>query len=113
MAPRTRLFLVLAAVWMVAMTWRLYPQFGNAIRVDGRLTTVARYIDDSCGQRVGPAAATCLAESGEKAQLLLRREQARSVLLILAPLLVYGIIWRPLQFLRARIGARSPAATVD
>jgi hypothetical protein len=103
---RTRLILGLAALWMLAMTLRLYPQFKDAIRVDGRLTTVAAYLEDACGQRVGPAAATCLAESGETAQLLLRQEQARSVLAILAPLLIYICGWRPAQLLRARLRVR-------
>jgi hypothetical protein len=98
-----RLALALAALWMLAMTWRLYPQFGDAIRVDGRLTTVASYLSDRCGQRVGPAAVTCLAEGGEEAQLLLRQEQAKSVLFILAPLLVYVFAWLPLRLLRERI----------
>lgn len=97
-----RLFLVLAALWMVAMTWRLYPQFGDTIRVDGRLTTVEDYIDDACGARVGPAASTCLGETAEAAQLRLRQEQAKSVLLILAPLLAYLVLWCAAQMLGAR-----------
>jgi hypothetical protein len=96
---RARLFLVLAALWMLPMAWRIYPHFGDAIRIDGRLTTVAEYLDDACGQRVGPAAATCAAESRERAQLLLRREQGRSVLLIEGPLLVYLLIYLPLRVL--------------
>ncbi|HUK60206.1 MAG TPA: hypothetical protein VLV50_13330 [Stellaceae bacterium] len=97
-----RLALALAALWMVAMTWRIYPQFGDAIRVDGRLTTVTSYLADRCSQRVGPAAVTCLGEGGEEAQRLLRQEQAKSVLFILAPLLFYVLAWLPLRFLRER-----------
>jgi hypothetical protein len=97
-----RLYLVLAALWMAAMTWRLYPQFGDTIRVDGRLTTVSAYLGETCGQRVGPAASTCLDEASEQAQLQLRVEQGKSVLLILAPLLAYAVWW-PLQLLRRRV----------
>jgi hypothetical protein len=83
-----RLALVLAALWMLAMTGKLYPQFGDTIRVDGRLTTVASYLDDVCGHRVGPAAATCLTQTGQQGQRMLRQEQAKSVLMIIAPPLV-------------------------
>lgn len=110
MPPNTRLFLALAALWMLAMTWRIYPQFRDTIRVDGRLTTVSAYIEDACGERVGPAAETCLAETGEAAQLMLRREQGKSVLMIVAPLLFYVGIWRPSQLLRARARARTGRA---
>jgi hypothetical protein len=101
-APRSRLWVVVAVLWMVAMTGRLMPQFGDTIRVDGRLTTVAEYLDEACGQRVGPAAATCIGESRERAQLLLRQEQGKSVLLILTPLLGYFLILWPLHVVRAR-----------
>ena len=84
-----RYLLAVAVLWMLAMTWRLYPQFKDAVRVDGRLTTVAGYVQDMCRERLGPAAATCLAESGEEAQRLLRREQGKSVLFVVAPLLLY------------------------
>jgi hypothetical protein len=96
----SRCFVVLAAVWMVVMTWRLYPQFGDAVRIDGRLSTVTDFIADTCGERVGPTAVTCLAEARERAQRLLRREQGKSVLLIEAPLLGYllfGVPWRLLR----------------
>jgi len=82
------------------MTWQLYPQFKDAVRVEGRLTTVADYIDDTCGQRVGPAAETCLAEARAAAQLLLRREQGKSILLIEAPLFLYLVIYLPPLLLR-------------
>ena len=99
--PRmSRYFLILALAWMAATTWRIYPQFKDAVRVDGRLTTVDDYIDDSCGQRVGPAADTCLAEAHEQAQRLLRREQGRSVLLIEAPVLGYLLFCLPVALWR-------------
>ena len=91
---------VLVVAWVAVMTWRLYPQFKDAVRVDGRLTTVADYIDDTCGERVGPAAETCLAEARETAQRLLRREQGKSVLLIDAPLFLYLIAYVPVALRR-------------
>ena len=105
MAGTSRLsyyFLVLAIAWMAVMTWRIYPQFKDAVRVDGRLTTVDDYIDDVCGERVGPAAETCLAETHETAQRLLRREQGKSVLLIEAPIFGYLLIYVPVALLRRR-----------
>jgi hypothetical protein len=84
------LFVIL---WMVILTWRIYPQFKDAVRVDGQLTTMEDYIDGTCGERLGPAAATCLAETREEAQHLLRREQGKSILLIEAPILVYLVVY--------------------
>jgi hypothetical protein len=105
----TDLFVALAALWMVAMTWRVYPLFRDTIRVDGRLTSMADYLDDACGQRVGPAAVTCAAEAREQARLLLRREQGRSVLLIIAPALAYLVIYLPARFVAGRLSGRGSA----
>jgi hypothetical protein len=80
---------VLVAIWMATMTVRLYPGFGSTLRVEGRVTTVEDYIADSCTARIGPAAETCLTESQSEARILLRREQAKSVLLILVPAVLY------------------------
>lgn len=82
-----------AMLWMVVLTWRIYPQFRDAVRVDGQLTTVEDYIDGTCGERLGPAAATCLAEAREEAQHLLRHEQGKSILLIEAPILGYLVFY--------------------
>jgi hypothetical protein len=98
----SRYIVLLAIAWMVIMTWQIYPQFKDAVRVDGRVTTVVDYIDDACGQRVGPAAETCLAEARATAQRLLRREQGKSILLIEAPLLLYLLIYAPLTLWRNR-----------
>ena len=95
MSPLSRYFALLAVAWMIAMTWRLYPQFKDAVRVDGRLTTVEDYIAATCGERVGPGAATCLAEAREDARRLLRQEQGNSILLIIAPILGYLAIYLP------------------
>jgi hypothetical protein len=104
-AASPRLAVALAALWMLALTGKLYPQFRDTIRVDGRLTTVASYLDDACGQRVGPAASTCLAESGERAQLMLRQERAKSVLMIVVPPLAALALFWSARALRRRQGA--------
>lgn len=105
----SRYFVVLAAVWMIVMTWRVYPQFKDAVRIDGRLTTVSDFIDDTCGQRVGPAAVTCVAEARERAQRMLRREQGKWVLLIEAPLLGYLLFYLPWRLVRLGIAMRGEA----
>ena len=105
MSPTPKLWsylFLLVVAWMAVMTWRLYPHFKDAVRVDGRLSTVGDYIDETCGERVGPAAETCLAETRETAQRLLRREQGKSVLLIEAPLFAYLIAYVPVALRRRR-----------
>jgi hypothetical protein len=110
----SRYFVILAIVWMVGMTWRIYPQFKDTIRIDGRLTNVADYLDEVCGQRVGPAAAACLAETRRSTRILLRREQGKSILLIDAPLLGYLFLYLPLRLaylgVNRRRGADLPRA---
>lgn len=106
--PRTsRYVALLAVVWLVVMTWRIYPQFKDAVRVEGRLTTVDDFVDSTCGERLGPAAATCLAEAREEAQRLLRREQGKSVLLIEAPILFYLLLYVPATLWQRRRRAAS------
>jgi len=110
----SRYFLLLATVWVIAMTWRIYPQFGDGLRIDGRVTSVEEYVDDSCAQRVGPAAQTCLAEAAAKARILLRREQGKSILLITAPILLYLLAYLPKRLAGERAGRRQnfPGAVV-
>lgn len=92
----SRYLAALLAVWVLAMTWRLYPQFRDTLRQDdGRLVTLEAYIDDSCGQRIGPGVASCLEEARATGRRLVAREQAKSVLLIEAPLLAYLLIYVP------------------
>lgn len=96
-------YLMLAAVlWMAAMTGRLYPQFSDAIRLDGRVTTVAAYLADACGERAGPLAIACRQAAQSRARHLLRREQAKSILLIEAPVLGYFFLFWPARFLFRR-----------
>jgi hypothetical protein len=92
-------FVVLALVWMVAMTWHIYPQFRDTIRVHGRLTTINDYVAEACGERIGPVIADCVARTEATAQRLLHREQGKSILLIDAPLLGYVLIYLPLRLM--------------
>ena len=80
---------LLITAWMAVMTARLYPQFDTALRIDGRITTVDDYVADRCGTRLGPEATSCLATAHHKAQTQLRREQVRTVLIIVAPGVLY------------------------
>jgi hypothetical protein len=93
----SRYLVVVCAIWMIAMTWRIYPQFKDALRVDGRVTSLSDYVEASCGERIGPAAASCLVEARSTGQRLVANEQARSLLLIEAPLLVYLVLYLPLR----------------
>ncbi len=89
MTQLSRYLALLAVLWMLVLTWRIYPQFKDAVRVDGQITTIGDYIEGICGERLGPGASTCLAEAREEAQHLLRREQGKSILLIAAPVFCY------------------------
>lgn len=101
---------LLIAVWMAVMAIRLIPQFDAALRIDGRITTVDEYIVDRCGAKLGPEAASCLATAHRKAQTQLRREQARTVLIIVAPGVLYLLYLVPaalLDTLRRRAAKRN------
>jgi hypothetical protein len=93
--PRSRrlsaYIVLLIAVWTLAMGARLLPQFDAVLRIDGRITMVDDYIADRCGARLGPDAVICLATAHRKAETQLRREQARSMLIIVAPAVLYSL----------------------
>ncbi|MDE2230119.1 MAG: hypothetical protein KGL11_13910 [Alphaproteobacteria bacterium] len=86
---------LLIAIWMAATMVRLYPRFETALRVGGRVTTVDDYVDDSCSARHGPAVEACHAAAHRKARILLRREQAKSALIVVAPAMLY-LLYLPL-----------------
>jgi hypothetical protein len=106
----SRYLVALAAVWVLAMTWRLYPQLKDTLREDGRLVTLEAYIEDSCGQRIGPGVASCLDEARATGRRLVARQQARSLLLIEAPLFAYLLIYVPARWALDRLGERRVAA---
>ncbi|GEM_PF-6046789 len=97
--------LLLIVVWTIAMAARLYPQFGTAVRIDGHLISVEDYIAERCGARLGPDAAACLVAAHRKAQVQLHREQARSVLIIAGPAVLY-FLYAALAGLAAAIRRR-------
>ena len=101
---------LLIAIWTIALTARLYPDFRTAIRVQGRIVSVEEYIDDSCAAKLGPAADTCLAEARGDAALRLRREQARSILMILAPAVLYSAFLAISAAVRASVGGGTRTA---
>jgi hypothetical protein len=108
----SRYLMVVTAIWVVAMTWRLYPQFPDTLRIDGRLTSLADYVADSCRERIGPAAASCLGEAQATGRRLVAHEQSKSVLLILAPVFAWLLFSLPLGW-AGRRARRNDAAAAD
>lgn len=100
----SRFFVALCLVWVMAMTWHLYPRFKDTLRIEGRLVSFDDYVEESCGQRVGPAAASCLQEARDTGRRLLAREQGKSVLLIEALPLGYLLLYLPLSLAFGRLG---------
>ncbi len=101
---------VLCAIWVIAMTWRIYPDFKDRLRLDGRLMSLAEYIEESCGQRIGPAAASCLAEARITGRRLVASEQAKSLLLIEAPLFFYLVYFLIARAIRRRLPGEAEQA---
>ena len=93
---------LLIAAWTAIMAVRLSPQFDRTLRIDGRITTVDDYIADRCDARLGPEAVNCLATAHDKARTQLRREQARTVLIIVAPGVLYLLYLAPAALAVAR-----------
>lgn len=87
--------LVFIAVWMIAMTWRVYPQFKDMLKVEDRLVALDDYVEESCGQKIGPAAESCIEEARAAGRRLVARQQGRALLFIVAPLLAYLAICLP------------------
>ena len=102
---------VFIAVWMIAMTWRVYPQFKDMLKVEDRLVTLDDYVEESCGQKIGPAAESCVEEARDAGRRFVAREQGRALLFILAPLLAYLAIYLPWRGVSARTGHPGPVHT--
>jgi hypothetical protein len=102
---------VFVAVWMIAMTWRVYPQFKDMLKIDDRLVTLDDYVEETCGQRIGPAAESCVEEAQSAGRRFVARRQGRALLFIVAPLLAYLAIYLIWLRLAAPI-ARAPALAV-
>jgi hypothetical protein len=103
--PQWARYLALVSLaWVVVMGARLYPHFGDALRLDGRAMSFEEYVEESCAQRIGPAAASCLAEARETGRRLVAQQQAKSLLLVEAPLWLLLAIYLPTLAARRRRG---------
>jgi len=98
----SRYFVLFATLWIVAWTWKLAPQFRDQLRIEGRVLSLEQYVEEACGERVGPLATSCRATTLEQGRRLVVSEQAKSLLLLQAPLLLYGLIYLPLRLLFRR-----------
>lgn len=96
----SRYLTVLAAVWIVAMTGKVYPQFKDTLRVDGRVITLDQYVVDACSEKVGLEAAACPATKLQSGRHMVATEQAKALLLIEAPLILYVVLYLPIRLLR-------------
>ncbi len=94
-----RYFLVLTLVWIAAISWKIYPHFRDGMRSEGHVISFADYVEDSCGQRVGASAEICYIKAVATGRKLVAKEQAKAILLILAPLIIYGVFYLPLSLL--------------
>jgi hypothetical protein len=102
MSKSARYFAIFAAFWIVATTWKLYPQFQSMLRIEGHVVALDDFVEDACGERVGPLAASCHTTAVEKANRLLLAEQAKSLLLVEAPLILYAVLYVPTWLTRRR-----------
>ncbi len=96
----SRYFALFAAAWIVAMTWKLYPQFKDTLRVDGRVVALDQYVEDACSEKVGLEAAACPATKLPSGRRMVAAEQAKALLLIEAPLILYAVLYLPFRLLR-------------
>ncbi|HTZ76984.1 MAG TPA: hypothetical protein VMC10_03715 [Stellaceae bacterium] len=98
----SRFFVIFATLWILAWTWKLYPQFRDQLRTEGRVVSLGEYVEEACGERVGPLATSCRATTLEQGRRLVVSEQAKSLLLLQAPLLLYALVYLPLRLFRRR-----------
>ena len=101
----SRYFALLAAVWMVVMAWRIYPQFKDAVRIHGRVTTIDNFVVQRCSDRAETDSAACRAAALRESQHLLRREQGRSILMVIAPVFFYFAFYLSASWLDRRRGS--------
>ena len=102
--PRWLRYVALVSLtWVVVMGVRLYPHFGDSLRVDDRPMSFEEYVEESCGQRIGPAATSCLVEARDTGRRLVAQQQAKSLLLVEAPLWLLLAIYLPTFAARRRV----------
>jgi len=95
----SRYFTVFAAAWIVALTWKVYPQFKDTLRVDGRVIALDQYVVDACSEKAGLEAAACPATKLQSGRRMVAAEQAKALLLIEAPLILYAVLYLPIRLL--------------
>ncbi|HKX10630.1 MAG TPA: hypothetical protein VJN67_20690 [Stellaceae bacterium] len=103
----SRYLTLFVAAWIVVMTWKVYPQFKDTLRVDGRVVALDDYVEDACSEKVGLEAAACAATKLQNGRRLVVAEQAKALLLIEAPLILCVILYLPIRLLRGT-GRRQP-----
>ena len=91
----SRYFALFAAAVILATTWKVYPLFKDTVRVEGRVLSLDEYVADTCGERVGPLATSCREATLEHGRRLVASQQAKALLLVEAPLLIYVLIYLP------------------
>ena len=96
----SRYFALFAAAWIVVMAGKVYPQFKDTLQVDGRVVALDDYVEDACAERVGPLATSCRATKLETGRRLVAAKQAKALLLIEAPLILYAVLYLPIRLLR-------------
>ena len=81
----------------------------KTIRVIALLAGAVGILGSACIAQTDPneVQPTAVGEASEAAQLRLREEQGKSLLLIVAPLLAYLVLWCPARFVRQRIRRRA------
>ncbi len=97
----SRYLTVFAAAWIVAMTWKVYPQFKDTLRVDGRVVALDEYVETACSEKAGPEAAACPATKLQSGRRMVVAEQAKALLLIEAPLILWAAFYLPIRLLRS------------
>lgn len=97
----SRYFALFAAAVVLVTTWRVYPLFKDTVRVEGRVLSLDEYVADTCGERAGPLATSCRAATLEHGRRLVASQQAKALLLVEAPLLVYILIYLPYRMVAA------------
>jgi len=99
----SRYFTLFAAAWIVVMAWKVHLEFSDRLRVDGRVISLDDYVEDACGERVGPSATSCRATKLESGPRMVTTEQAKALLLIEAPIILYAVLYLPIRLLRGGV----------
>jgi len=99
----SRYFALFGAAVILATTWKVYPLFKDTVRVEGRVLSLDEYVADTCGERVGPLATSCREATLEHGRRLVASQQAKALLLVEAPLLLFVLVYLPYRAVAARL----------